>query len=106
MYTETFNTLDLKSGRKLTNRDIFNNQFLDNVKMKLFEVMAKVPTCLEWHGSPLSSTDIEDKFEAWQSPSPAPKRSEWEDPEREFNFQLPEGALTNLGVVFPSNLTK
>ena len=100
MYTETFHTFDLKSGRKLTNRDMFKNQFIDNVKMKLFEVIAKDPKYLEWHGSPLLSTDIDDMIEAWQSPSPALKGTEWEEPEREFNFQLPEGALTNSGVVF------
>lgn len=100
MYTETFHTFDLKNGNKLRNKDIFKSQSLNNVKMKLFEVMAKDPKYLEWHGSPLSSTDLEDMIEAWQSPSPALKGTEWEEPERDFTFKLPEGALTDTGVVF------
>ena len=100
MYTETFHTFDLKNGNKLRNKDIFKSQSLNNVKMKLFEVMAKDPKYLEWHGNSLSSTDIEDMIKAWQSPSPILKGTEWEEPEREFSFQLPEGALTDSGVVF------
>ena len=100
MYTETFHTFDLKNGNKLRNKDIFKGQSLNNVKMKLFEVMAKNPKYIEWHGSPLSSTDIEDMIEAWQSPSPILEGTEWEESEREVKFELPDGALTENGIVF------
>lgn len=100
MYTETFHTFDLKTGNKLLNNDIFKSQSIDQIKMKLFEVMAKDPHFLAWHGGTVSSTEIEGMIEAWQSPSPVLKGTEWEEPERDFNFQLPEGALTGSGVLF------
>lgn len=100
MYTETFHTFDLMSGKKLKNKDVFKPQSLDKVKMKLFEVMAKDPHYLEWHGGSVSATEIESLIEAWQSPSPALEGTEWEEPKRDFKFDLPEGALTDFGVVF------
>lgn len=100
MYTETFHSFDMKNGIKLTNSDIFNSQFLDKVKMRLFEVMAKDPKYLAWHGDEVSAKDIERMIEAWQSPSPVLVGTEWEEPERDFIFDLPEGALTESGVIF------
>lgn len=100
MYTETFHTFDLKSGKKLNNADIFKPQSLDKVKMRLFEIMAKDPHYLRWHWEPFEASDIEAMIEAWQSPSQALEGTEWEEPKRDFTFQLPEGALTDAGVVF------
>lgn len=100
MYTETFHSFDLMSGKKLKNTDIFKSQSIDNVKMKLFEVMAKDPHYLRWHREPGSPSEIESMIEAWQSPSPALDGTEWEEQKREFKFELPEGALTDSGVVF------
>lgn len=100
MYTETFHTFDMKKGNKLRNKDIFKSQSLDNVKKKLFEVMAKDPKYLEWHGDSVSPSEIEGMIEAWQSPNPFLVGTEWEEPEREVKFELPDGAFTNSGVVF------
>lgn len=100
MYTETFHTFDLKNEKKLTNKDIFKSQSLDKVKMRLFEVMAKDPHYLAWNGGALSPGEIEGRIEAWQAPSPALKGTEWEEPERDFKFMLPDGALTESGVLF------
>lgn len=100
MYTETFHTFDLMSGKKLNNTDIFKSLSIDKVKMKLFEVMAKDPHYLRWHREPVAASEIESMIEAWQSPSPALDGTEWEGPKSEFKFELPEGALTDSGVVF------
>ena len=100
MYTETFYTFDLNKGNKLKNSDIFKNRFLDNVKMKLFEVIAEDPHFLAWHGGSASPSEIEDMIEAWQSPSPALEGTEWEEPKRDVIFELPDCALTDAGVMF------
>lgn len=100
MYTETFHSFDLKNGTKLSNRDIFKSKSLNKVKMKLFEVMAKDSRYLEWHGGNVSPTDIEDMILDWQSPSSILEGTEWEEPKRDVKFELPEGALTESGVVF------
>lgn len=100
MYTETFHTLDIESGKKLTNRDIFKSNSLDRVKMKLFEVMAKDPHYLEWNEGLGNPNEIEDRILAWQSPDPILEGTEWEEPDRNVRFELPDGALTESGVVF------
>lgn len=100
MYTETFHTFDLNTGNRLRNIDIFKPNSFEQVKMKLFEVMAKDPHYLEWHGETVSASEIELMIEAWQSPSPILEGTEWEEPKREFRFELPEGALTDSGIVF------
>lgn len=100
MYTETFHTYDLGTGTKLRNRDLFNNECLDKVKMKLFEVIAKDPHYLAWNAGPLKATEIEERIVRWQSPSPALEGTEWEEPIRDVTFRLPDGALTKTGVVF------
>ena len=100
MYTETFHTFDINNGNELRNNDIFKSQSLDKVKMELFEVMAKDPKYLEWHGESISPAEIEDMIEAWQSPNPLLAGTEWEEPDRDIKFELPEGALTHSGVVF------
>lgn len=100
MYTETFHTFDLTKGEELTNEDFFKPKSLDKVKMRLFEVMAKDPHYLRWHEDAISPNDIESMIEAWQSPIPVLEGTEWEEPEREFKFDLPEGALTDSGIIF------
>lgn len=100
MYTETFHTLDLTSGKELSNKDIFKPNALDEVKMKLFEVMANDARYIEWNPEVKSSRDVEPRIKSWQSPDPLLNDTEWEEPEREFKFVLPEGALTDSGVVF------
>lgn len=100
MYTETFHTFDLKNGKGLKNKDIFKSQSLDKVKMKLFETMSKDPRYLEWHGGSVSPTEIESMIEAWLSPLPILEGTEWEEPDRDVKFELPDGALTESGVVF------
>ena len=100
MYTETFHTFDLKNGTKLTNNDIFESQFLDKVKVRLFEVMARDPKYLKWHSGSVSPTEIEDMIESWQSSNPILEGTEWEETERVVTFELPDGALTDSGIVF------
>lgn len=100
MYTETFHTFDLKTGKKLKNKYIFKPQSLDKVKMMLFAVMAEDPHYREWHGESLSESEIEAMIEAWQSPNPALEGTKWEESKRDFKFELPEGALTESGIVF------
>lgn len=100
MYTETFHTLDIKRGKELTNKDIFKAKSLDNVKKELFEVMAKDPHYLAWNDGIEEPRDIENRIVGWQSPNPILEGTEWEEPDREVKFELPEGALTGYGVVF------
>ena len=100
MYTETFHTLDLRSEKELRNTDIFKSQSIDKVKMKLFEVMANDPHYLAWHDSIENPSAIEEMIVAWQSPEPVLEDTEWEESEREVMFELPDGALTDSGVVF------
>lgn len=99
MYTETFHTLDLKGGKELTNKDIFNPNSFNKVEMFLFEVMDNDARYTDWN-SVESATDVERQIAAWQSPDPILKGTEWEEPDREFKFELPKGALTETGVVF------
>lgn len=100
MYTETFHTFDMKNGKRLKNKDIFKTKSLDNVKLKLFEVMANDPHYLEWHGESVSASEIESMIEAWQSPDLALEGTEWEEPKKDFKFDLPDGALTESGIIF------
>ncbi|MBD5267947.1 MAG: DUF3298 domain-containing protein [Bacteroides sp.] len=100
MYTQTFHTFNMKSGKELSNKDIFKSQSLDKVKMNLFEVIAQDPHYLAWHGGSVLPSDVGYMIEAWKSPNPILKGTEWEAPEKEDCFELPDGALTKLGVVF------
>lgn len=99
MYTETFHTLSLTNGNGLKNRDIFKPGSLDNVKLKLFEVIAKDPHYLAWNREVDNPAEIEERIRVWQSPDPIFESSEEEETE-EFKFELPEGALTDTGVIF------
>ncbi len=100
MYTETFHTLDIKRGRELTNKDIFKAKSIDEVKRELFVVMAKDPHYLAWNDGIEGAGDIENRIVVWQSPNPILEGTEWEEADREVEFELPEGALTGSGVVF------
>lgn len=102
-YTETFHTFDFNNSTELTNSDTFKSQYMDKVAMILFEVMAKdpkYPKYLAWHGDSVSPNDIASLIEGWQSPNPILESTEWEEPKRDFKFELPDGALTESGVVF------
>lgn len=100
MYTETFHTFDFNTEKELTNTDIFKSQYINRVKMKLFEVMAKDPHYRAWNGDSITASEIQGIIEDWQSPNPVLEGTEWEEPENEAKFELPDGALTNSGVVF------
>lgn len=100
MYTETFHTFDIKSGKGLTNRDIFKSQHIDKIKMRLLEVMANDPYYRAWNGETISPADIQSDIERWQSRDPVLEGTEGEEPERDVSFKLPDGALTNAGVIF------
>lgn len=100
MYTETFHTFDFKNGKEMTNSDIFNSKCLNQVAMSLFEVMAKDPKYRASYGDSISATDIQSKIEGWQSPDPILEGTEWEEKDKDVKFELPDGALTDTGVVF------
>lgn len=100
MYTECFSTLDLSTGQELTNKSLFKPNALGQIKKLLFETMFNDERYREWNGNIESPEEIEARIEGWQSPSPALEGTEWEEPTREVKFELPEGALTNSGVVF------
>lgn len=99
-YTETFHTFDIEKGNELTNSDIFKSQYLDNVAIQLFEIMANDPYYRAWNGDSISASDIPQRIEGWQSPNPLLEGTEWEEPKRDFTFELPDGALTETGVLF------
>lgn len=100
MYTETFHTFDFNTEKELTNIDIFKSQYINKVKMKLFEVMAEDPHYRAWNGDSITASEIQGKIEGWQSPNPVLEGTEWEETENEVKFELPDGALTDSGVVF------
>lgn len=100
MYTETFHTLDITRGKELTSQDIFKAKYLDEVKKELFVVMANDPHYLAWNDGIEGAGDIESRIVGWQSPNPILEGTEWEEPDREVKFELPDGALTDSGVVF------
>lgn len=100
MYTETFHTFDFNTEKRLTNIDIFKSKYINKVKMKLFEVMAEDPHYRAWNGDSITASEIQGKIEGWQSPNPVLEDTEWEESEREVMFELPDGALTDSGVVF------
>lgn len=100
MYTESFYTLDLQSGKALTNKDIFKSNSLDKVNKQLFETMFNDNHYREWNEGIESPTEIETAIVGWQSPDAILDGTEWEEPKREVKFELPEGALTETGVVF------
>lgn len=100
MYTETFHTFDYNTEKELTNTDIFKSQYIYKVKMKLFEVMAKDPYYRAWNGDSITASEIQGRIESWQSPSPILEGTDREEPKSDFKFELPDGALTDSGVVF------
>lgn len=100
MYTETIHTVDLSSGKELRNKDIFLPNSLDKVKQRLFEVMAKDNHYLEWHDGKVSPNEVERLILAWGGPISFSEDDESEEQENDSKFTLPDGALTNTGVVF------
>jgi len=100
MYTETFHTFDLARGKELNNKDIFKPNSFDKVKKLLFETMFDNKRYREWNQGIESPDETESAIEGWQSPSAILEGTEWEEPEREVKFELPEAALTESGVVF------
>lgn len=100
MYTETFHTFDFNTEKELTNTDIFKSQYINKVKTKLFEVMAEDPHYRAWNGDSITASEIQGRIEGWQSPNPVLEGTEWEETENEVKFELPNGALTDSGVVF------
>lgn len=100
MYTETFHTLDLERGKALTNADIFKSGSMEKVKRLLFEEIAGNPRYKVWNRNVKTAEDVEAQIRAWQQPSELLKGTAWEEPEREYVFEMPEGALTESGVLF------
>lgn len=88
-YIETFHSFDVKNGKELYNTDIFKPKTLDKVKLLLYDAMANHPRYTAWNRDIKSASDVQARFERT-------KLDEQEAPE----FTLPQGALTNSGVVF------
>lgn len=99
MYTETFHTLDLTTGKELSNDDIFRAGALDKVKQRLFEVMANDAHYLEWRDVS-NPSEIEAQIEIWREPLDLLEGTGWEESGTDVAFQLPDAALTDKGVVF------
>lgn len=89
-YTETFHTFDMKQGKELSNADMFKPETLDKVKLLLYDVMATDPKYIAWHRGIKSASDVQALFES----------PELVGQKKGSEFTLPEGALTNSGVVF------
>jgi len=100
MYTETFHTYDLESGKGLSNNDIFKPRTLDKIMSLLFDVIAKDAHYAAWNEGVESGADVKTRIEHWQFPSPILEGTEWEGLDMDIDFKLPEGALTDSGVVF------
>lgn len=100
MYTETFHSLDLENGKRLDNKDIFKPHSLEKIKLLLFDIMAKDKHYKDWHQDVETAEDVRQLIEVWQSPNSLLNGTEFEEAEKEAEFTLPEGALTNTGVVF------
>lgn len=62
--------------------------------------MAKDPHYLEWHSFVTSPDEVGPLIESWQSSFSDLEGTEWEEPKKEFEFKLPETALTDKGVIF------
>ena len=88
-YIETFHSFDIKNGKELSNKDIFKPKTLDKVKLLLYDVMANHPRYIAWNRDIKSATDLQARFEGTKL-----------DEHEESEFTLPQGALTNSGVVF------
>lgn len=97
MYTETFHTLDLKSGEGLTNADIFKAGSLDKVKYELFGVMARDPRFTAANDGVKTARDVARVTGRWQYSDITEEDS---GEESRVEVELPEGALTATGVVF------
>lgn len=100
MYTESFHTLDLTTGKALSNKDIFLSRSLDGVKTVLFETMASDPHYLYWNSSVKTGGDVASIMESSQSDNTLLDAIGLEESEEEYVFEMPEGALTDRGVVF------
>ena len=68
--------------------------------MKLFEVMTQDSHYRAWNGDLTSPSEIQGRIIDWQSPDAILEGTEWEEPERDVKFELPDGSLTDSGVVF------
>ena len=97
MYTETFHTLDLKSGEGLTNADIFKAGSLDKVKYELFGVMARDPRFTAANDGVKTARDVARVTGRWQYSDITEEDS---GEESRVEVELREGALTATGVVF------
>lgn len=86
-YSEMFHTFDMNSGNQLSNADIFKPKTLAKVKLLLFDVIANNPHYVAWNSGIKSVSDVQSRFEGKLM-------------EGDSGFILPQGALTNTGVVF------
>lgn len=100
MYTETFHTVDLGTGKELRNKDIFLPDTHEKVKQRLFEVIANDSHYLEWHGEEVSPNEVEGLILAWGGSIFISEDDESEEQENDHQFILPQGALSDKGVVF------
>lgn len=88
-YIETFHTFDINNEKELSNKDIFKPKTLDKVKLLLYDVMANNPRYIAWNSRIKSASDVKERFEGTNL-----------NGQEDSKFTLPQGALTNTGVVF------
>ncbi len=92
MYTETFHSIDLNSGKEINNKYLFKPHTLDKVKSLLLEVMAQDPHYLAWHHGVESGAEVLSMIECWQSPDSFDEKED-KKTKRDFTFNLPKGDL-------------
>lgn len=100
MYTQSFCSFEIKNGKELDNNDIFKKNSIENVKNLLYEEMAADSHYLAWNKYIKSAEDVRTAIEGWRSPDEALDGTEFEESDKDSEFILPQGALTNTGVVF------
>lgn len=100
MYTETFHSMDPQTGKSIDNEFLFKQGNLDQVARLLFEAMANDEKYTYWNPHMKSADAIEHRFMGVGSSGSTPEQSEQELSDESSAFELPQGALTNSGVVF------
>lgn len=97
MYTETFHTMDMQTGKELSNEDIFIPKSEEKVKELLYDVMSKDPRYTGWNRDVKTADDVRDMMESRKS---GDGESDETESGEDSGFILPEGALTGDGILF------
>lgn len=99
MFTETFHTFDIQSGKKLWNEDIFKKQTYYKVMEQLNKVMDKDPRLIERTREIMSMYGNDSRNNVGEVPDKE-KYGDTKEPEDDINVELPDAALAETGVIF------